>query len=172
LGLVSDTGQLWKWNLAIVLSVVSIGGPKVCSRWFEIPFWIDFWSPFFALGAFAFACFSIRCPKCGASWLWDAVSGMDFRKWEEWFWNLEECPSCTGLADWDTDPENSIRCPRCQQMSANQSFCDVCGKDLRASPPPLVLPNEDERSDVQPNLGIAADRDPRERGSRPLNTDR
>ena len=25
---------------------------------------------------------------------------------------------------------------------------------------------------IQPNLGIAADRDPRERGSRPLNTDR
>jgi hypothetical protein len=144
LGLVSETGQVWKWNLAVVLAVVSIGGPKVAARWLNIPLWIDFWSPFVGLGGFAFACFSIRCPKCGANWLWDTVFGKDVRKWEECFWNLEECPSCAGLSDRNTDPENSVLCPRCWQMSANHCFCDVCGKDLRANLPPVVFPDENE----------------------------
>lgn len=32
-------------------------------------------------------------------------------------------------------------CPRCQQMTRNPYFCEVCGKDIRLNPPALVLPD-------------------------------
>jgi hypothetical protein len=172
LGIVSKTGQLWKFYLAFIVVGLCAFGPKLVARWFEVPFGVQIVSPFVALGAFALACFSIRCPECRANWLWDAVSSRDFRRWLEWFWTLEECPSCAQLPIRDSEDEDSIRCPRCQQMSANHSFCDVCGKDLRASPPPIVLPDNEGILEDQPNLGVAADRDPRERGSRPLNSHR
>ena len=153
MGIVSKTGQLWKFYLAFIVLGLCAFGPKLVARWFEVPFWVVIVAPFAGLGAFALACFSIRCPKCGANWLWDAVSGKDHRKWLEWFWTLEECPSCAQLSNWDPEDENSIRCPRCQQLSSNHSFCDVCGKDLRANLPPVVLPDKDEKLDGQPSLG-------------------
>ena len=35
-------------------------------------------------------------------------------------------------------------CPLCDQPTANPSFCDVCGRDIREERPPLVLPDQDE----------------------------
>jgi len=35
----------------------------------------------------------------------------------------------------------SIECPKCSQQTRNPSFCEICGRDIRKNPPPLVLPD-------------------------------
>jgi len=65
-----------------------------------------------------------------------------------------------------------IECPRCSQETVNHSFCEICGRDIRENPPPLILPDGTRKTEGKPNLAIPADRNPRERGLRPLNSNR
>jgi hypothetical protein len=41
-----------------------------------------------------FACISIRCPECGLSWLWHAISKKDVNQWVSWLLSFEKCPRC------------------------------------------------------------------------------
>ncbi len=36
----------------------------------------------------------------------------------------------------------AIECPRCNQMTRNHHFCEICGKDLRTDLPPVVMPDD------------------------------
>ena len=46
-----------------------------------------------ALG-FAFACLSIRCPKCEARWAWLGVKEQRAALWLEWLVSQARCPVC------------------------------------------------------------------------------
>jgi hypothetical protein len=46
-----------------------------------------------ALG-FAYACLSIRCPVCGARWVWMGASGKSSVEWLSWLLSRSECPRC------------------------------------------------------------------------------
>lgn len=41
-----------------------------------------------------FLALSIRCPKCGARWFWQAVSKQDSGKWLLWLMGRDRCPDC------------------------------------------------------------------------------
>lgn len=51
----------------------------------------------------------------------------------------------TNHQEWKTSFGDSsgppIQCPNCSQDTNNHSFCEVCGRDIRKNPPPLVLPD-------------------------------
>ena len=38
--------------------------------------------------------FSIRCPRCGAPWLWMAVSKQKHLQWLDWLYDQKVCPKC------------------------------------------------------------------------------
>ena len=96
------------------------------------------------VAAFAIACVSIRCEVCGTRWLWTAIRDRWNNDWEEWVLGLEECPVCVPDSQLPPPIQTEL-CPRCQQESETAEFCDVCGKDLRPNPPPVVLPEKEER---------------------------
>jgi hypothetical protein len=140
--LLEKTNQLWKLNLAFVIAIIAI---------LVLDFAEIYWGPkaYLILGvpvgvAFVMACVSIRCEICGTRWLWVAIKSRWNKDWEEWILGLEECPVCVPHSQ-DPPPIQRVLCPRCQQQSETSEFCDVCGKDLRPNPPPIVLPEKEER---------------------------
>lgn len=46
------------------------------------------------LGAFTFECLSVRCPDCGARWMWMAVRRQSVGQWLRWLTTLSACPTC------------------------------------------------------------------------------
>jgi len=136
--LLKATGQSWKFNTAI--ATVIVGG---------VVYWASkrldneyvFWtSCVIMFGGLIFGCTSIRCPACRARLMWKAVSERDHREWGGWLLSLDRCPMC-GFPVLEVDSKQPmIECPRCHQMTVTQSFCEVCGKDLRQDLPPVTLP--------------------------------
>ena len=47
-----------------------------------------------AIVGFTFACSSIRCPACGARWLWLAVKEQRTGSWLAWLMSQTQCPIC------------------------------------------------------------------------------
>jgi predicted RNA-binding Zn-ribbon protein involved in translation (DUF1610 family) len=46
------------------------------------------------LGALVFGSLAVRCPDCGARWVWMAVSERDHNEWMPWLLTLHACPRC------------------------------------------------------------------------------
>jgi endogenous inhibitor of DNA gyrase (YacG/DUF329 family) len=62
-----------------------------------------------ALLSMVVAVISVRCPRCGAPWLWIAISKKDIRSWGKWLFYMTECPVCgggSGSAKAASKPEN------------------------------------------------------------------
>ena len=51
---------------------------------------------FLGLSGFVYGCSAIRCPDCGARWLWLGVSGKSAGHWLPWLLNQSNCPKCKG----------------------------------------------------------------------------
>jgi endogenous inhibitor of DNA gyrase (YacG/DUF329 family) len=75
------------------------------------------WSPSFGaivtlggaaagLGLFVFGCLSVRCPSCGARWVWDAISKRPANAWLASLLGSRVCPKC-GYPDASTAPSNN-----------------------------------------------------------------
>ena len=91
------SGQLWKVLGAIC--AISVGGAAllygVISNtadgggllWIVTGMLLTF-------GGLAFACLRVRCPKCGARWVWMAVSQQNSREYGTWLITLPHCPKC------------------------------------------------------------------------------
>jgi hypothetical protein len=47
-----------------------------------------------AVSGFAYACASIRCPKCRAPWFWLAVKSQPAGAWMPWLMSQARCPVC------------------------------------------------------------------------------
>jgi hypothetical protein len=91
-----QTGQLWK--VAVSLAAVIVGGTGAVIAMTIVgtnpghP--LNLFS--LALGGFglAFAWMSIRCPNCGARWVWLAMRHHALGQWQPWLVGLTACPSC------------------------------------------------------------------------------
>jgi len=47
-----------------------------------------------AIVAAVATCLVVRCPKCGARWVWMSVSQHNITTWLSWLHSLDECPKC------------------------------------------------------------------------------
>jgi len=55
---------------------------------------LKFGAALFSLGCFFYGCRAIRCPACGARWVWDAVSGRAVNAWLASLLRTPNCPGC------------------------------------------------------------------------------
>jgi len=91
------TGQLWKVQSAIC--AVLVGGAALVygiasdTREGTGLVWIVA-GLLLALGGFVVACIGVSCPKCGARWVWMAVSQRTVGGYGTWLFALSRCPKC------------------------------------------------------------------------------
>ena len=55
---------------------------------------VQFVSTAVAVLAFAYLCTAVRCPKCGAKWIWMGVNGKLSPKSLDTLVTLDHCPTC------------------------------------------------------------------------------
>ncbi len=92
--IVSKSGQSWKFGAGVAVQFAGLGTFYWCMSGDEP-------SPLLALGSLAvglvttFASwFCVKCERCGARWLWMAVSTQSTPDWLPWLGRLTECPKC------------------------------------------------------------------------------
>jgi predicted RNA-binding Zn-ribbon protein involved in translation (DUF1610 family) len=96
--LIDRTNQGWKLraaNVGVVLAIIV----HVVPRWFlhrmshrEIGIYAGVSAVIAAVSLFIFFG-TIRCPVCGANWMWRAVK-QRAGGWLEWLRNQQVCPAC------------------------------------------------------------------------------
>lgn len=96
---IRKTGQWWKGIAALTLvilgSLIMFVGLLTHSDDRAIAsFAVVLAGMVLAALAFAFACWSIRCPECGSRWLWLAATKRDMGSWLEWLVSRTQCPTC------------------------------------------------------------------------------
>ena len=96
---ITRSGQTWKMIVCAIALVIAVGSVFLgCSR-------INALTPeeftgavlggaVFGIIAAAVACAAIRCPNCGARWVWEAVRKQAQDKWLLWLTQLSCCPHC------------------------------------------------------------------------------
>jgi hypothetical protein len=43
-----------------------------------------------------YICIAVRCPTCGARWVYMSLGATIWSKWVDWLVKLERCPRCEG----------------------------------------------------------------------------
>jgi len=86
---IATTGQSWKIGAGLVVTLGSVaamywGLNNLETPGTNLPILFAAISPFAALGAFALLAAAVRCPECGARWIWRAVSRQSSDKWLPW----------------------------------------------------------------------------------------
>lgn len=93
------TGQWWK----AVLSSMSIllGGLTMFAGLLmmsggqaTIALGLVFGGMLMAVLGFSLACITIRCPACGARWVWLATREQKLDPWLRWLVSQTQCPTC------------------------------------------------------------------------------
>ncbi len=97
---VRRSGQLWKLGVAALLMGAAFGcalkllGCGTCINMLWWPFAM-FGAIVLGLGgAFAWLCLSLRCPRCGAHWLWREADTRDADLRSYGLLSLRRCPRC------------------------------------------------------------------------------
>jgi len=96
------SGQLAKAAISLALFLAGVlltivGSLGWISSSAEAQFDLAVAGIFVALGAGIYAVTSIRCPKCGARWVWLAVSKSHSSSWMATILGGDKCPVC----DWN-----------------------------------------------------------------------
>ena len=99
--ILATSGQLAKAAISLALFLAGVlltivGSLGWVSSSAEIQFDLAVAGIFVALGAGTFAVTSIRCPKCGARWVWVAVSKSHSSSWMAKLLGRDKCPVCDG----------------------------------------------------------------------------
>jgi len=85
--------QTWKMYLSFAGILVS-----VCIMFYDIMYIktgrLDLLGLAGVICSAIFACQSIRCPQCGLSWVWHAVTKKNINEWLPCLISLQECPNC------------------------------------------------------------------------------
>ena len=91
------TGQLWKvqgaicailvGGVALFYGIASDTGEGAGLLWIAVGLLL-------VLGGLAFACVGVSCPKCGARWVWMAVSQRSASAYGTWLIALSRCAKC------------------------------------------------------------------------------
>jgi len=93
------TGQAWKfWGMCIVMWISAVIGiwalwikDSLPARFFPLMMLAEFVLLF---GSLVFGCVAIKCPACGARWLWLAVSKKLKSDWFGWLFAQTKCLVC------------------------------------------------------------------------------
>ncbi|MDB6045684.1 MAG: hypothetical protein JWM63_4235 [Gammaproteobacteria bacterium] len=96
---IKKSGQLWKGIasgalvilgfLAAFFGVLTLSGTQLTSSFALVLVGIVL-----ASIGLAFACVAIRCPKCGAKWVWLAMKDHPAGAWIAWLMSQARCPTC------------------------------------------------------------------------------
>jgi hypothetical protein len=93
----AKTGQLWKvWTAlagVVVGGVALLYGVGINVRGGGDG-WLALAGMLLVFGSLGFASASVSCPKCGARWVWMAVSQRDSHEYGTWLISLSSCPRC------------------------------------------------------------------------------
>jgi hypothetical protein len=90
----STTSQQWKWRL--VLGVNALSALLIIHSAFTKVFVETYFAVMLGIAAFAWACFSIRCPKCHVKFLWIEIRGTPIKQGMQSFFSMQECRFCAG----------------------------------------------------------------------------
>ena len=95
--MLARSGQLWKvvgatcavflGGAALLYGVASDTADRAGLLWIVAGMLLAF-------GGLTFACAAVRCPKCGARWVWMAVSQRSSSEYGTWLVALSRCPKC------------------------------------------------------------------------------
>jgi len=96
---IRKTGQWWKlaaatWALLIGVSTYLIAKLLPEAPAFALATAVGAVGIVVALFSVVLACYSIRCPSCGARWILLALSGQSVGGWGHWLMSLSACPKC------------------------------------------------------------------------------
>ena len=96
---IKKTGQIWKGaaSAALVIGgflVMMVGLLTLSSGRPSVTFGLAIAGIMLGAAGFIFACASVRCPKCGARWLWLAIRYQPAGLWLLWVMNQQRCPTC------------------------------------------------------------------------------
>ena len=97
--IIRHSGQMWKLHLAtlgLAISGIGMVAAKVEINSMSPAHFAEamIGSVLVGLAAIAFACGSVRCPRCGARWVWMVVNGEAHDAWVRWLSDLRRCPKC------------------------------------------------------------------------------
>jgi hypothetical protein len=99
---IRKTGQWWKLGLAfggvITGGALMFGGLSVLAST-QIAVFAVFSGIFLGMSSFIYACSAIRCPSCGARWIWLGVSRNSSGQWLHWLLNQSSCPKCQNVGN-------------------------------------------------------------------------
>src|SRR5918993_5007121 len=99
--LIRRSGQTWKiavGGLCLVVAAIATGLAQLDPPPFgTAPEWTALVSAVFGLGAVVFGSRAVRCPDCGARWVWIAVSERDHNEWIQWLLMLHAVGICSDL---------------------------------------------------------------------------
>lgn len=81
--------------MCLLVAAIAIGLAQLDQPPFgTAPEWTVLVSVIFGLGALVFGSLAVRCPDCGARWVWIAISERDHNEWLPWLLTLAACPKC------------------------------------------------------------------------------
>lgn len=99
--IIKRTGQMWKVYVAVGIYFLSgyllaLGRtePERLAPGVSVAYQIAAGVAF--IGAMVYVCWAVRCPKCGARWLYMSWGATRWSKWVDWIALLERCPRCEG----------------------------------------------------------------------------
>jgi hypothetical protein len=94
---IKRTGQWWKVLLALWGGLAFGAAAFVAARVIQPVGWsgpLTLSGSLAGVGCFAFLCWSIRCPRCGARWYWLSVSDSAAKGWDRHVLLRPTCPAC------------------------------------------------------------------------------
>jgi hypothetical protein len=88
--------KLWLWAAVLALSGVCLFAPEQLSRVVGASA-VGVMLSGIALGAVALlgVSLSVRCPRCGLSLAWYALSKQSHSAWLSWLLDVQTCPRCS-----------------------------------------------------------------------------
>ena len=99
--IIRKTGQWWKLGLAFggffVGGILILGGLTVIAS-NQTAILVVLAGIVFGVASFVYSCSAIRCPSCGARWVWLGISGKSTGQWLNWLLNQSSCPKCHGVS--------------------------------------------------------------------------
>lgn len=98
--IIRKTGQRWKLGMAfgglLIGGVIMFSGLSLLASNQAAVFAV-LGGIGFGVAGFVYGCTAIRCPNCGARWVWLGVSGKSSGQWLNWLLNQSSCPKCHGV---------------------------------------------------------------------------
>lgn len=90
--LLHRTGQQWKLVTSVVVLCGGFGLMALGIHREHVE--MAFAGMGVSVSSLLLGCLSVRCPQCGAPWLWVAMSTQTMSTWLTWLTTLSACPRC------------------------------------------------------------------------------